>query len=80
MILLKVQDVAYDCKAGLVGRCSCVAAVLLMLSNCSWNKEKRETNPHANFMSQCMNPVTENILVICTIGIPEQMNIEDSLV
>ena len=80
MILSKVQDVACDCKVGLMGRCSCVAAVLLMLSNCSWNKEKSETNLQANFMSQCMNPVTENIQVICSIGIPEQMNIEDSLV
>ena len=31
-------------------------------------------------MSQCMNPVSENILVICTIGIPDQVNIEDRLV
>ena len=30
-------------------------------------------------MSQCMSPVSENILVICTIGIPDQLNIEDSL-
>ena len=27
-----------------------------------------------------MNPVSENILVICTIGIPDQVNTEDSLV
>ena len=31
-------------------------------------------------MSQYMNPVSENILVICTTGIPDQVNTEDSLV
>ena len=43
-------------------------------------KEKSETKPQGNFMSQCMNPVSENILVICTIEIPDQVKIEDSLV
>ena len=90
-----IKRVRWDCKADLVGRCSHVAAVLLMLSNyilenghvvertstsllCSWNEGKNETKSQGNFTSQCMNPVTENILVICTIGI--HVNIEDSLV
>ena len=43
-------------------------------------KEKSEAKPQGNFMSQCVNPVTKNILVICTIEIPDQVNIEKSLV
>ena len=46
---------------------------------CSWNNGKKWKKTHGNFTSQCMNPVSENILVICTIGIPDQVNIEDSL-
>ena len=43
-------------------------------------KEKSETKPQGNFLSKCMNPVSKNILVICTIRIPVQVNIEESLV
>ena len=72
-----IKSARRDCKAGPVGRCSHVAAVLLMLSNYILEnghvaekhqlhclvlgiKEKSETKPQENFMSQFMNPVSEN--------------------
>ena len=47
---------------------------------CSCNKGKKAKQNPKETLSVNVNPVSENILVIFTIGIPDQVNIEDSLV
>ena len=47
---------------------------------CSWNKGIKPNKTPRKLHESMMNPVSENILVICTIRIPDQVNIEDSLV